>query len=879
MLTVWEKGSRLLKRICLCALLIVLFGLDASAEDDIQEESNLLGNEDEILTVEQNSSLEYKITLSSTVIPEEVRSVIIPVWSKVNGQDDIKWYVAQEQSDGSYVTIFNLANHKGLGEYNIHAYAVMNDGKYVFLGVSSLTVLEPKIENVSIINYDDKNGTFRVALSGISDGNMVKKILVPVWSDVDGQDDIIWYEAKKDGSGEYYVDVDIKKHKYSMGIYYIHVYVEDITNYQFFACSTQQEVVKENGDFTITKNSEKEYIIHFQGVKVPGGVTQILFPVWSSANGQDDVKWYTATKENGGSYKCKVSVVNHKNLGEFLVHAYAKMPNNSLVYVGNTAFTTGMPSVGDVEATITNKEIGQFQIKISGVENEELIQKIYVPVWSAADQNDIIWYIATKGNKGEYIVNVDISNHKYNCNKYNIHVYTMDVTGRLKYAKATTCNLSPEYSTFIAKDINGRESVFRATLSGLKVPAGVKNVQFAVWGNVNGQNDVRWYTATKNSDGSYSYDISITNHKELGMYSVHAYCTTQGNSLKYISAAEFEVTARPTVAQIQVSDINGTTGTFKVTVSGVLALSGVEKVQIPIWCSNNQSDIVWYTATKSSEGVYTVIVKVSNHAHHFGDYKVHVYITMGNGIMTFGGSTTTNIQAHNYVYSIPISSTQQEVGIIGVANATRIEFPTWSNINGQDDIIWYDGTNCGNGKWNTVVDTARHISGGEYTTHVYVTSDGNLTCVGYTTYSLVKIATEQSLMAAKANLYSSSTGYLVLVNRNTHKVGVFQGWQGNWNCVQYWDCSDGAPSTPTVEGVFRVGSRGYYFDSGASRCYWYTQFYGNYLFHSVLYNKNGTLQDGRVGMALSHGCVRLQIENAKWIYDTIPSGTTVVVYH
>lgn len=135
-------------------------------------------------------------------------------------------------------------------------------------------------------------------------------------------------------------------------------------------------------------------------------------------------------------------------------------------------------------------------------------------------------------------------------------------------------------------------------------------------------------------------------------------------------------------------------------------------------------------------------------------------------------------------------------------------------------------------------------------------------------------------MLQRANLYGSNTPFLLLVNRSTHKVGVFQGWQGNWNNIAYWDCSDGAPSTPTVEGVFRVGSKGYYFDSGSSRCYWYTQFYGNYLFHSVLYSKyNGTLVDGRLGMALSHGCVRLDINNAKWIYDNIPSGTTVVVYH
>lgn len=134
-------------------------------------------------------------------------------------------------------------------------------------------------------------------------------------------------------------------------------------------------------------------------------------------------------------------------------------------------------------------------------------------------------------------------------------------------------------------------------------------------------------------------------------------------------------------------------------------------------------------------------------------------------------------------------------------------------------------------------------------------------------------------MELRANLYSSSTPYLLMVNRSRHKVYVFQGYRGNWQQIREWYCGDGAASTPTVEGTFKVQSRGYYFDSGSARCYWWTQFYGNYLFHSVLYHKDGTLMDGRVGMALSHGCVRLEIQNAKWIYDTIPSGSTVVVYH
>ena len=149
----------------------------------------------------------------------------------------------------------------------------------------------------------------------------------------------------------------------------------------------------------------------------------------------------------------------------------------------------------------------------------------------------------------------------------------------------------------------------------------------------------------------------------------------------------------------------------------------------------------------------------------------------------------------------------------------------------------------------------------------------------YLSSSGAMMTREQSLMASRAQMYSSNTEWLVLVDRASCKVGVFRGAKGMWNLVNYWDCSPGKDSTPTVSGVFRVGIRGYYFDSGNARCYWYTQFYGNYLFHSVLSSKyNGRLIDGRLGMHLSHGCVRMDINNAKWIYDTIPSGSTVVVY-
>ena len=150
---------------------------------------------------------------------------------------------------------------------------------------------------------------------------------------------------------------------------------------------------------------------------------------------------------------------------------------------------------------------------------------------------------------------------------------------------------------------------------------------------------------------------------------------------------------------------------------------------------------------------------------------------------------------------------------------------------------------------------------------------------GETSAKPVTLPAGQLAMWNKAQNYYSNTNYIILVNSRTHKVGVFRGSSYNWEPVWYWDCTTGAPGSPTVKGTFTVGSRGKSFGSGYT-CWYWTQFYGNYLFHSVLYQPGSMsrIQDGRLGISASHGCVRLDIECARWIYNNIPRGTRVVSY-
>ena len=493
---------------------------------------------------------------------------------------------------------------------------------------------------IRVTDYNSGKGTFRVVISGV-DTEQVKEILVPVWSVVNGQDDIVWYPAQRSSNGVYYTDVDLKNHKYSTGTYNIHVYVTDKAGKQYYLGSAAQDVQLNKGKLTVTKNNERDFTVELTGIEIPGA-KNIQFPTWSAVNGQDDIKWYTLPNNGGNTYRYKISVMDHTGLGKYNVHAYAQMPDGSMIFLGSSGFETEAPSGGSVEASVGSNSGGQFQVKVSGIKNVGLIRQVQVPIWSDPGQKDIVWYTANRNSNGDYIVNANIANHQYNCGKYTIHAYMTDVTGALNFVGATSCELKPGYQSLSAADISGTESTYRISLSGLVVPGGEKGVRFAVWGAANGQNDIRWYSAS-GKNGSYTCDVQVANHGEFGKYIVHGYYETADGSLHFIGATGFDVTKRPMAARVQIGNINRTAGTFQVTVSGVTAVSGVNKVQIPVWCASNQSDIAWYTAGRISEGVYAVNVRVADHAHHFGNYTAHVYVTANNGAQTCVGGATANI--------------------------------------------------------------------------------------------------------------------------------------------------------------------------------------------------------------------------------------------
>ena len=153
-----------------------------------------------------------------------VQEVRVPIWSDKDGQDDLTWYHADKQSDGSYKVHVDKASHKGdAGTYSVHLYYML-DGKRTYITETTATVPESQVTGKLTITNQTSNG-FDVVVTNVSGGGKeVKEVRVPIWSDKNGQDDLTWYHADKQSDGSYKVHVDTASHKGDAGTYSVHLY-------------------------------------------------------------------------------------------------------------------------------------------------------------------------------------------------------------------------------------------------------------------------------------------------------------------------------------------------------------------------------------------------------------------------------------------------------------------------------------------------------------------------------------------------------------------------------------------------------------------------------------------------------------------------------
>lgn len=235
-------------------------------------------------------------------------------------------------------------------------------------------------------------------------------------------------------------------------------------------------------------------------------------------------------------------------------------------------------------------------------------------------------------------------------------------------------------------------------------------------------------------------------------------------------------------------------------------------------------------------------------------------------------------------YTIVNAASGKALDVKDAAASSGTNIQQWSR-NGSAAQRWYIEYVSGGFRLSSALNTAFviDVSGGNAAngTNValYASNDSKAQRFTFKATTYVQpLPADQQAMYNRAQWYNSNTEWLILTDTVGCCTGIFRGSRGNWKLWSFWQCAPGKNESPTVLGEYSVYGKGLSFGHGYT-CWYYTQFYGDYLFHTQpCYTGTFNVMDPTMGQRASAGCIRLTTDHAKWIYDNIPYGTKVVNY-
>lgn len=128
-----------------------------------------------------------------------------------------------------------------------------------------------------------------------------------------------------------------------------------------------------------------------------------------------------------------------------------------------------------------------------------------------------------------------------------------------------------------------------------------------------------------------------------------------------------------------------------------------------------------------------------------------------------------------------------------------------------------------------------------------------------------------------------NTEYKVDVDLIDQKIRVYK----NDKIIKNIKCSTGVigkQDTETPLGIFYITNKGKYFYSNKYNQggRYYIKFFANYLIHSIPVDKNGNIieeEKDKLGFPTSHGCIRVPMEDSKWLYRNIPNKSLIIIHY
>ena len=593
----------------------------------------------------------FDVVISNVKAPNGVRTVSVPIWSETGGQDDLVWYTANRQANGTYTVNVKAENHKNsTGLYNVHLYYVQNNGQMTGVGGTTTTVAVGKKNQTPVsadltIAKSEKDGTFTITAKNLQGFDGYKEVKIPFWSHANGMKDIIWYTPTRQADGSYTVTAKASDHENADGKYEAQVFYVDAQGQNKFVKKAFIDYTATKlanavaADLTITK-SEKDGTFTITAKNLQGfdGYKEVKIPFWSHANGMKDIIWYTPTRQADGSYTVTAKASDHENADgkyEAQVFYVDAKGQNKFVKKAFIDYTASKPSA-DLTITKSEKD-GTFTITAKNLQGFDGYKEVKIPFWSHANgMKDIIWYTPTRQADGSYTVTAKASDHENADGKYEAQVFYVDAQGQNKFVKKAFIdykNQSRPTGTLLIQNNNKDTGTFDVIIKDVYSPKGVRTVQVPTWSDKDGQDDIRWYEATRQANGDYKVSVKASDHKNsTGKYHVHLYYIQNDGSRIGIGTTTTDVEVRNAMTKTQaaIKNVNATNGTYTVAVDQAPQGRQIKNIRVAAWSKAHQENLYWYSATPT--GMHTEItVSANNHGNEAGNYTTHVYVDYKDG--------------------------------------------------------------------------------------------------------------------------------------------------------------------------------------------------------------------------------------------------------
>ena len=511
--------------------------------------------------------------------------------------------------------------------------------RYVDLGATVEAVAKPR-GDIAIESHD--NGDFSVVISNVSDQNGVLGVSVPIWSEKNDQDDIIWYNATRLNNGNYKVNVSLTDHKNERGLYNVHLYYVE----------TNGKLVGVGGTtYTVPAKVEETHTTTSYSLPDSGTYT---FKERSSIKAEPSVASPELAYYDAGmsvNYDKIVSGDGYQWLSYLSFNG-----NRRYVAVAKLAQQESKPS-GTIN--IENLSNLGFDVHITNVSGgDKAIQGVSVPVWTAKDgQDDLVWHQADRQSDGSYKVRININDHKAEAGEYIVHLYYVQ-DGKMVGIGGTSTTVPVQNATRHNLPASGSYTFTART--GIKAEPRVASPELA------------YYDAGM----SVNYDKIVSGDG----YQWLSYLSYNGNR-RYVAVAKLAQQESKPSGTINIENLSNLGFDVHITnVSG--GDKAIQGVSVPVWTAKDgQDDLVWHQADRQSDGSYKVRINVSDHKSEAGEYIVHLYYVQDGKMVGIGGTSTTVPVQNATRHNLPVSGSYTFTARTGIKTQPLVANP---------DVSYYD---------------------------------------------------------------------------------------------------------------------------------------------------------------------------------------------